>query len=102
MTILLSPILSLLLPLCALTLLFPPMAPLSRILSSLVLFVVDRGAEMRGVLLPVNQIPTLSFLGLMTLGLILLAVTGIKARYAVPVVSLFLVLGIGSACLAPI
>lgn len=101
-TILLSPILSLLLPLCALTLLFPPMAPLSRILSSLVLLVVDRGAEMRGVLLPVNQIPTLSFLGLMTLGLILLAVSGIKARYAVPVVSLFLVLGIGSACLAPI
>ena len=101
-TLVLSPVISLLLPLGALTLLIPQAAPLCRILGNFVLYVVDSGSAIRGVLLPVAQPLTLIFLGLMTLVLILLAVTGIKARYAIPAVALFLALGIGSACLAPI
>ena len=101
-TLLLSPVLTLLLPLCALTLLIPQAALLSRILARLVLQIVDQFSVLDGVLLPIDQPLTLLFLGLMTLGLVLLAVTGLKAKYATPVILLFLVLGTTSACLAPI
>ena len=101
-TLLLSPILTLLLPIGALTLMIPAAAPLCRWIADLIFFIVDTGADLHGVLLPVHQPVTLILLSLMTLGLILYAVTRIKARYAIPVIALFLLLGIGSACLAPI
>ena len=100
-TLLLSPVLTLLLPLCGLTLLIPQAAPLSRILARFVLQVVDQSSSLDGVLLPIDQPLTLLLLGLMTLVLILLAVTGLKVKYAAPAILLFLALGMISACLAP-
>ncbi|MBE6628209.1 MAG: ComEC/Rec2 family competence protein [Ruminococcaceae bacterium] len=101
-TMLLSPVISILLPISALVLMLPRAAVLCKLLAGIVLCVVDRGAAMKDVLLPVAQPITLVFLSLMTLVLILYAVTRMKVKYAVPAVAIFLALGIGSACLSPI
>lgn len=101
-TMVLSPVISILLPISALTLMLPQASFLCKILGRFVLYIVDRGAAMKDVLLPVAQPLTLIFLGLMTLALILYAVTRMKVKYAAPAVAFFLALGICSACLSPI
>ena len=99
---LLSPVISILLPISALVLMLPRAAVLCKLLAGIVLYIVDRGAAMQDVLLPVAQPITLIFLSLMTLALVLYSVTRMKVKYAVPAVAIFLALGIGSACLSPI
>lgn len=101
-TMLLSIPTSILLPLSALTLLIPALAPLNRFCADLFLSVVKYGSDLKDVLLPVGDSLTLLFIALMTLALILFAVTKMKAKFAVLLVSVFLILGMTSAYLTPL
>ncbi len=94
-TMLMSIPVTLLLPLILLTLLFPVTAPLSGGIASLILACARECSEWEGILLPVNDGYTLLCFALLSLVLVLWAVTQIPHRYPMLLLSFLLILGVG-------
>lgn len=98
-TMLLSIPISLLLPLSAITLLVPGLSSVCGLCGRMILGLNSRVSDIRGILLPVDDLPTVLILGAMTLVLILFAVSRMKRRVAMILLPCLLLLSLGSSIL---
>lgn len=81
-TLILSLPISVLLPISAVTLFLPSFSELCSGLAELLLWGAELGSAMQGILIPIADPVTLTFIIVLTLVLVLFAVTSFKARYA--------------------